>query len=194
MKTTELLQGDEWLGHPAHPAFVTLPIGLWTFGLLMDMIASITKNECAQDAADYAVTAGLVGAGLSAATGLGEFLRVPAEGQPLQDGLTHGALNVGAVGLYSINAIIRNGRRGAGRPGGFLPKLLSMVGVGAIAYSGWLGGMLAYKHGVGVQVEGGTGKKNQPESSAEPASQQPERETRRRRSERAVRDEVHTSA
>jgi uncharacterized membrane protein len=147
------LQGDAWLGHPVHPTLVSLPIGIWMFGVLMDGLATVTRNKCLQEAADDAVTAGLVGAGVSAATGLGEFLRVPRTEYVQKVALTHAVINVSAVTIYSVNAIVRNGRRAAGRPGGFIPKLLSLVGMGLIGYSGWLGGNLVFRHGTSVRVE-----------------------------------------
>lgn len=153
MEAIKILQGDDWLKHPLHPALVAEPIGMWTFSLLMDGAASLTGNECAQEAADTAVTAGLVAAAVSGMAGLAEFMRVPPDEKSQNTAFLHGMLNISAVGLYAINAIIRTGRRKSGRPGGFLPKLLSLAGVAAISYSGWLGGNLVYNHGAGVHIQ-----------------------------------------
>ncbi|MCL5103055.1 MAG: DUF2231 domain-containing protein [Armatimonadetes bacterium] len=152
-KLEKLLQGDQWLGHPVHPSLVALPIGMWCLGATLDFLSLFTKNKCIQEAADHAVTAGLVGAALAATTGLGEFMRVPPDEHIQQTALTHAAANVSAVAVNSINAIIRNGRRGAGRPGGFIPKLLSLAGIGLVTYSGWLGGLMVYRYGAAVNIE-----------------------------------------
>jgi uncharacterized membrane protein len=153
MKTIDVLQGDKWLGHPVHPALVSVPIGAWVFSLVMDGVATVSKSQCAQEAADFAITAGLVGAGLSASAGVSEFLRVPDSGDAVDDAVTHGALNVGATALYAVNALIRSSRRGRGKPVGAFPKLLSLIGVAAIGYTGWLGGNLVYSHGTAVHID-----------------------------------------
>ncbi|MCE5197694.1 MAG: DUF2231 domain-containing protein [Armatimonadota bacterium] len=165
------LQGDEWLGHPLHPALVALPIGAWMFGALMDGIASATRNKCAQDAADHAAFVGLVGAASAAVAGLAEFMRVPSDEKAQQTALTHATLNVSAVALYSMNSLLRYFRRGRGKTGGFIPKMLSLAGVGIIGYSGWLGGSLVYRHGTAVSVEHGVTLQGKPEE--QPAEAQP---------------------
>lgn len=144
------LQGDTWNGHPIHPALVALPIGMWCLSAMLDFISLFTKNECVQEAADDALVAGLVGAGLAAVTGLGEYQRVPDDERAGQIALRHAVTNVSVVALNSVNAIIRNGRRGAGRPGGMFPKLLSWTTMSLISYSGWLGGKLVYNYGAAV--------------------------------------------
>ncbi|MBI2842350.1 MAG: DUF2231 domain-containing protein [Armatimonadetes bacterium] len=151
MNTVETLQGDKWLGHPLHPALVALPIGLWVFSSVLDGIASITRSESVQEAADLAVTGGLVGATVSAATGIAEFARVP-DGHPEEHAVIHGALNAAATGLFAVNALMRSSRRSRRQPVGILPKLLSLVGVGIIGYTGWIGGDLVFKHGIGVDL------------------------------------------
>jgi uncharacterized membrane protein len=166
----KFLQADSWFGHPVHPALVAFPIGMWCLGTTMDFISIFTKNKCIQEAADHSVTAGLVGAGMAAATGLGEFMRVPKDEHAQSTALTHATVNVSAVAVNSINAIIRNGRRATGRPGGALPKFLSLVGISLISYSSWLGGSLVYRHGTAVNVEHEAGGK--PESERKPEKQQ----------------------
>jgi uncharacterized membrane protein len=158
MGAIKTLQGDTWLGHPAHPAFVALPIGMWVFSLVLDGIAAATKQECAQKAADYAVTGGLVGAGLSAVTGVSEYFRIPKANPAKGTALLHGSLNATATTAYTINAVIRSRRKKEGRSAGVLPKLISVAGVALIGYTGWLGGKLAYDYGVGVSVDRVSGK------------------------------------
>jgi len=153
MEIEKVLQGDSWLGHPVHPAMISIPIGFWLFGSIMDGIAAVTGSECAQEAADYAIIGGVVGAGIAAATGVGEFLRVPQGNTAQRDAVTHGALNAAATAIFGVSASLRTGQHGRGKSTGILPKLLSLAGVGVIIYTGWLGGKLAYSYGVGVQKE-----------------------------------------
>jgi len=171
----EVLRGDSWSGHPAHPAFVSLPIGMWCLGATLDFISLFTKNKCIQEAADDAVTAGLVGAAMSAVTGLAEYGRVPRDEDAKRTAMTHAAINVSSVALSSINAIIRNGRRGAGRPGGMFPKLLSWTTMGLITYSGWLGRNLVFNHGTAVD----TGRRARPQREARPSKEEAEKREQR---------------
>lgn len=180
MDTEKFLQGDEWLGHPVHPAFVAGPIGLWVFSLLMDGVAAVSRNKCIQEAADRAMTVGLASAGLAAATGLAEYSRVPKDEQAQRDAFTHGMLNASVATLYGINAAIRSKRRGEDKPAGFLPKLMSLAGVAVIGYTGWLGGGLAYNHGTGVSQERGEREKKRREEITRKA-----RQTARKASEEA---------
>lgn len=166
-----VLQGDSWNGHPVHPAFVSLPIGMWCLGATLDFISLFTKNECIQEAADDAVTVGLVGAALSAVTGLAEYQRVPQDDEAKRMALTHAVINVSSVALNSINAIIRNGRRGAGRPGGMLPKLLSWSTMGLLTYSGWLGGNLVFNHGTAVDTSRRARREREMEAQKKTAAQ-----------------------
>lgn len=171
----KVLQGDSWNGHPAHPAFVALPIGMWCLGATLDFIALFTKNECVQEAADDAVTVGLVGAAMSAVTGLAEYQRVPQDADAKRKALTHAVINVSSVALSSVNAIIRSGRRGAGRPGGMFPKLLSWTTMGLITYSGWLGGNLVFNHGTGVDTSRRARREDEVRTHGEQAKRREER-------------------
>lgn len=155
MELKKVLQGDDWLGHPLHPALVVSPIGMWGFSVGMDMLASLTKNECMQEAADLAVTGGLMDAGVAAMAGVAEFARVPRGTHTERLAVTHGSLNAAALGVFMMSAILRHSRRAAGKPTGLLPKLISLAGMGLVGYTGWLGGGLAYRHGIGVQIEKG---------------------------------------
>ena len=61
----------------------------------------------------------------------------------------HMVINVGLIVLFTINA----GLRFLNGPEALLPVLLSVLGVAALAVSGWLGGELVYVQGVAVQPE-----------------------------------------
>lgn len=170
MNNIELLQGSKWLKHPLHPALVALPIGSWLFSFVMDNVATVTGSKCAQEAADAAITVGLAGAVMSAATGITEFLRVPERDNAVETAVTHGTLNLTATALYGVNGLIRTSRRNRGRPTRFFPKFLSLVTVAAVGYTGWLGGNLVYNYGTAVELENIQEKKE--EGTPEPSKQE----------------------
>jgi uncharacterized membrane protein len=62
----------------------------------------------------------------------------------------HMLLNLVALGVFGLNLYLRT----VLEAGAFIPISLSVLGVLLLALSGWLGGELAYVHGVGVQPQG----------------------------------------
>ena len=64
-------------------------------------------------------------------------------------------VNTTAAALFALNLCLRV----ILQPGAFFPILLSVIGVSLLAYAGWLGGELAYVHGVGVQPQKGTAER-----------------------------------
>ncbi|GAA2431186.1 hypothetical protein GCM10010405_12560 [Streptomyces macrosporus] len=125
-----------WLGHPAHPMMVQVPIGAWMSAAVLDLLPGQRRG------ADTLVGLGLTAAAPAALAGWVDWadMRKPQ----MRVGLVHAAANITAVGLYaaSLNARLR-GRRGLGRLLGFAG--LTVVGVG-----GGLGGHLAYRQAAGV--------------------------------------------
>lgn len=141
-RTRDLLSGTPF-GHPAHPAVVMVPLGLWTSGL----VAGLTGDSRAAKR----LTALGVGAALpAAATGLSDW--VDTSGAERRVGLVHLASNSAALALFTGSWRARaKGRNGAANGLAVLGAVLASAG-------GWLGGHLAYSLGVGVDTnsfEGG---------------------------------------
>jgi len=134
----DVLEGVPWLGHPLHPMLTDLPIGMWTSAVALDLLG----GEAAEAGADALVGLGVVASLPTAAAGLAEYGRV---GPPtIRVAAAHAAANTVALACMSGSWILRrSGRRGLG-------TALSLVGAGALALGGYLGGHLAYGKGVGV--------------------------------------------
>jgi uncharacterized membrane protein len=131
-------------GHPIHPMLVSIPIGLWIFSLVCDLVvASGSTNEAWRVVALYTLIGGIAGALLAALPGLIDLVSLP-EG-PRKTALIHMGINLTVVALYAVNAWLR--LQGGG---GQTPLILSLAGVGLLAVSGWLGGKMVYVHGVAV--------------------------------------------
>jgi uncharacterized membrane protein len=58
-------------------------------------------------------------------------------------------INLATVGVFAINLWMR----WIGIPTMWVPFLLSIVGIGMLGVSGWLGGELVFKHGVAVNPQ-----------------------------------------
>ena len=58
-ETKDVLHG-KWLGHPLHPALVSLPIGAWTLAFLFDVMEIVGGKKSRN--AEAAISLGLAGA------------------------------------------------------------------------------------------------------------------------------------
>jgi len=139
-------------GHPFHPILVTVPIGAWVASLIFDVIGFVVE-----DPTPYVVGArvliliGIVGAVAAAAVGFMDYT-VLARGTPAHRTATiHMALNLGVTVLFLINLLVR--WAADDDEVSILGFILSIVGLGALSFSGWLGGKLAYHYGVRVADE-----------------------------------------
>ena len=134
-------------GHPIHPMLVPIPIGLWIFSLVCDLIAAGgSANPAWQTVALYTMGGGIVGALLAAVFGLIDLLSLPPG--PRRTALTHMAINLVVVALFVVNFWMRYGSTSQGSA----PLWLSIVAIGLLVISGWLGGKMVYEHGIGVSA------------------------------------------
>jgi uncharacterized membrane protein len=134
-------------GHPFHPIIVPLPIGLWIFSIVSDLIFKFGYGGSVwNDVAFYTLAGGIVGALLAALPGLIDLLSIQNP-KSKSIGIWHMVINLLAVGLYCVNFWLRMHRA----PGDNLPIVLSAAGIVLIIISGWLGGELVYVRGVAVK-------------------------------------------
>jgi uncharacterized membrane protein len=136
-----LLRGNAWLGHPAHPVLVTVPVGAWVVSSWYDLKSTRPGRSWDEHAADGALRIGIVGAVLAAATGVAQF--VDTRDQARRETGVHAALNNAALALNLVSL----GLRGAGRRQ--LGRRVSVAALAVVGVSGYLGGDLAYRHGIG---------------------------------------------
>lgn len=133
--------------HPLHPMIIPLPIGLWIFSIVADIIFKMGWGGAAwNDAAFYTIGAGIVGALVAALPGMIDLTGI-TNPKTKSIGIWHMSFNLIAVVVYGIDLWLRT-RRPAGD---ILPIMLSVVGIILITISGWLGGELVYVRGVAVE-------------------------------------------
>ncbi|WP_437502965.1 DUF2231 domain-containing protein [Sorangium sp. So ce1099] len=134
----------KFLGHPVHPVLVTIPIGAWSCALVLDL-AGIGGGRKVHRGADATAAIGLAGAVAAAVTGLADWSTTLGSAKRI--GFVHGAMNMAIAGLYGASLASRAvGLRSLG-------IALSTTGFGLAGASGWLGGELIYRYGVGVSHE-----------------------------------------
>jgi uncharacterized membrane protein len=136
-------------GHPIHVMLVSLPIGLWVFSLICDVILMTGHNPDLWFTVAYVTMAGgIVGALLAAVFGLIDLVSLP-RGHTRNLGLAHMAINLVIVAVFAFDLYLRTGDLESMT----LPFVLSIVGIAMLSVSGWLGGELVHVHMVGVDPD-----------------------------------------
>jgi uncharacterized membrane protein len=132
-------------GHPIHPMLVQFPIVCFIGVLVTDIVYINNHNAGWATASRYLLCVGLVMGALAAVAGLTDFLgdkRIQGS-----DAVKHALANVTAVVLEILNLFIRL------RSDQQIPHtgiILSAIVVLILLYSGWMGGKLVFRHGIGV--------------------------------------------
>jgi nitrite reductase/ring-hydroxylating ferredoxin subunit/uncharacterized membrane protein len=145
-----LLQGA-FLKHPFHPALIHYPIGLLTLSLLLDVANWFSNGlEWLTQGAIYAIAGGIGFALLAAIPGLLDWSEIRIDHPGKKWANIHMVINLFVVGLFSINLFLRLSVFEAETAVHAIPLILSIVGVGLLFFSGYLGGMLVYDQGIGV--------------------------------------------
>jgi len=137
-------------GHPVHPILITFPIALWTTSFAVDVFFYFYRNPSLLLISKFMIAAGCLGGIAAAVPGIIDWLAIK-DGQVKRVANWHARLNIIALVVFAISLYLRM-HAGSLWVGGHLtiPFLLSLLGVVIIGISGWLGGELAYKYGVGV--------------------------------------------
>jgi uncharacterized membrane protein len=132
--------------HPVHPMLIPFPIVCFVGTFVTDIVYSRNLDAGWATASHWLLIVGLVMAALAAAAGFTDYLgddRI----RRLGDALKHMLANVAAVVLELVNLVLR-----INNPD-FIPSTgvyISGVVVLILLYSGWKGGDLVYRHGIGV--------------------------------------------
>ena len=134
-------------GHPIHPMLVPFPIVCFIGALLTDIVYWRSANVMWADFSAWLLAAGLVGGTLAAIAGLIDFLgsRTIRAQKPAWP---HMIGNVVAMGLAVVNMFVHS--RDAWTSVVPTGLILSAATVVILMITGWLGGSLVYRHGVGV--------------------------------------------
>jgi uncharacterized membrane protein len=137
-------------GHPIHPMLVPIPIGLFVFAFVADLVVYFGGAGAWQSVAFYCMGGGIVGALLAAVFGLVDLLGLKEE-RPRSIGIAHMVVNLTVVGLFVVNFWMR---WQGNEPVEGTPFMLTVIGIVLLLVSGWLGGHMVFVHGVGVSRTG----------------------------------------
>ena len=134
-------------GHPVHPMLIPFPLGLLGTALIFDLIAALGDQDNLARAASYMIAAGIISGLLAAVFGAIDWIAIPSGTRAKRIGLLHGLGNVGIVALFAVAWLLR--RDDVTDPDGIV-LLLEAIGVIGALVTGWLGGELVDRLGVGV--------------------------------------------
>lgn len=139
-------------GHPFHALMITIPIGAWTASLVFDLVAIFGERpEVFARGAAWLIGIGVVGGLAAAVLGFLDYRQLERGTRVHRTATVHMVINIAVITLMLISFLIRLAQ-GFDRVsiGGFVLSLLALL---LLVVSGWLGGDLAYKHGVRVADE-----------------------------------------
>jgi uncharacterized membrane protein len=144
------------LGHPIHQMLIPFPFGLLATAVVFDIIYLLVSTPSRANnmstAAFWMIAAGLVGGLAAAPFGLIDYLAIPAGTRAKRVGLLHGAGNVVVLILFAASLWMRYSAPAVPftRNPTTLALIFSFAGFALAGLTGWLGGELVDRLGVGV--------------------------------------------
>ena len=134
-------------GHPVHQMLIVLPLGLLTGVIIFDIVHLVTGAQQWALIAYWLIPAGVLSGLTAAVFGFADWTKIPGGTRAKRIGAVHGSGNVLVVLLFSASWLLRGSETAA--PGA-MPLVLSFAGGGLSMVTGWLGGELVDRLGVGV--------------------------------------------
>jgi uncharacterized membrane protein len=132
-------------GHPIHPMLIPFPIVCFILTFVCDILYSRGQTGIAS-ASSWLLGVGLAFAALAAVAGLTDFLG--EKRIQVSDAVKHMLANVLAVVLELVNLVLRlKNPDSIASTGVYISGVVVLI----LLYSGWKGGDLVYRHGMGVR-------------------------------------------
>jgi uncharacterized membrane protein len=148
VKLRYLVQGLP--GHPLHPPLTDATIGMYTFATVAALtdVLSITNHAGAQGWW-LALIAGLIVTGLTALTGLIDWLSIEWGSELWKTATTHMIAMLSATVFFLLAAIFGHDEFLAGNVEAD-GLILTLVGFVLLTAGGWFGGAVVFVHGMRV--------------------------------------------
>lgn len=135
------------MGHPIHPMMVCFPLGLLMTSVLFDLAHFVTGNGYWSEISFWIIAVGLASGLVAAGIGTIDWLAIPSNTRAWKIGAWHGAGNFLILAMFIASWCIRI-------PAVSHPSLVaygfSFLGAALLGITGWLGGELVLRMGVGV--------------------------------------------
>jgi uncharacterized membrane protein len=137
----------KFLGHAIHPILIVFPLGLLATGVIFDAVYIIWGNGSMAVVAYWMILAGIIGGLLAAPFGWIDWFAVPSGTRAKSVGLIHGLGNTVVLILFAASYWLRYD---APQAPGLWDHTFSFAGAFLSGVTGWLGGELVGRLGVGV--------------------------------------------
>ena len=144
------------LGHAIHPMLIPFPLGLLATGVFFDIAYLLASEPSRVRAlafiAFWMIATGIAGGILAAPFGFIDYLAIPKGTRARAVGMLHGLGNVVVLLLFAGSLWLRYSSPAMPRTREpiTLALVLSFAGFALVGLTGWLGGELVDRLGVGV--------------------------------------------
>jgi uncharacterized membrane protein len=135
------------LGHPIHQMLIVLPLGLLVGAIVFDIVGLLAGGVQWVTVSYWLIALGILCGLLAAVFGFADWTKIPAGTRAKRVGAFHGLGNVVVVGLFIVSWLLRGG---AADPPGTWAYIFSFAGACLALVTGWLGGELVDRLGIGV--------------------------------------------
>jgi uncharacterized membrane protein len=134
------------LGHPVHQMLIVFPLGLLATAVIFDLIYLAGGMTMAL-VSYWMIAAGIIGGLIAAPFGWIDWFGIPSGTRAKSVGLWHGMGNIVVMLLFVGSWFMRYDQ--PERPD-VVALVLSFTGAGLALFTGWLGGELVNRLGIGV--------------------------------------------
>lgn len=135
------------LGHPVHQMLIVFPLGLLGMAVIFDIIRLTSGATELASSSYHMIAAGVITGLLAALFGFIDWLAIPSGTRAKRIGVWHAIGNVIIVVLFAISWWLRRDDPTAPST---LAFVLGLIGLLLALVTGWLGGELVDRLGVGV--------------------------------------------
>ncbi len=137
----------KFMGHAIHPLLIAFPLGLLLTSVVFDVLALLMRSKRLAISAFHMLGAGVISGLAASVFGLLDWLNIPERTRAKQLGALHGIGNVLVSGLFGVSWLMRRDDPKRPEPGALFLSLIGAVLAGA---TGWMGGELVERLGVGI--------------------------------------------
>jgi uncharacterized membrane protein len=135
------------MGHAVHQMLIVFPLGLFSTAVIFDVIHLISGGPTWSLVSYWMIAAGIIGGLCAALFGVIDWSKIPSGTRAYRIGVLHGLGNVVVVALFAVSWWLR--RPDPGNPSAVAIGFM-IVGAALSLVTGWLGGELVDRLGVGV--------------------------------------------
>ncbi len=152
-------------GHPLHQMLIVFPLGLLGTSVVFDVIHLVSGRADAASVAFALIAAGIIGGLIAAPWGTLDWLAIPPKTRAKSIGALHGAGNVVVLLLFAASWWLR--RDSIEQPPA-VAYVVSLCGFALALVTGWLGGELVDRLGIGVSPHAHVNARSSLDGPADP--------------------------